>query len=278
LGLLTAVRCNVWQDSESLWSDTIAHTPDEAWMWLSRADARLSRGDVNGALSDLNRSLEIWPQYGDAAFTRALIWEGLANWDAALADYSLAIALNPRDSAALAGRGFVHLKRGEPASALDNFDRSLRLKEEAQVRYNRGLARSAVGDPDGAAEDFGCAAELRPGWTDAEIALAAMQRTLGELDAARRLLDSILDRQPTNVLALGNRALVKLDQADLQGALDDAQVALSIQSRDPLARLVRARALLALGRTAEGCAELARLSAEGRSEAQAILADRCAGG
>ncbi len=275
LGAGTAARCNVWQDSETLWSHVLARHPEEASAWYLHAEALFARGDVTGAFTEIEHCLELAPDYGDAAFFRGVIHERRGDWVAAAEDYGRAIALNPRDAEALAARGLVRLRQRQPAAALVDLDRSLELQDEAAARYNRGLARYATGNPSGAAEDFARALELRPGWTNAEINLGATQRRLGQLALARTTLDAAVDHDPASVLALANRALVRLDQGDMEGAMDDARRALSLRPDDGLARLARARALLALGRTDEGCTELERLAADGDSEARETMAASC---
>jgi Tfp pilus assembly protein PilF len=94
--------------------------------------------------------------------------------DLALADFDAVIALDPRNAQALVNRGatLVQLTRyGEAIAALTDA-LSFGVPQPYKAYYNRGVAREALGDLQGAYDDYSTALQIQPDWgpADAEVA------------------------------------------------------------------------------------------------------------
>jgi tetratricopeptide (TPR) repeat protein len=73
----------------------------------------------------------------------------------ALKDCDNALRLNPADAAALANRGFVHLRLERFDLAITDYDAALRLRPNfVKALYGRGLAKLKMGDDRGASQDI----------------------------------------------------------------------------------------------------------------------------
>ena len=60
-------------------------------------------------------------------------------------------------------RGLARQAKGDLDGALDDYNEAIRLKpDEADVYYNRGITRKAKGDMDGALDDYNEAIRLKP--------------------------------------------------------------------------------------------------------------------
>ncbi|HWY62336.1 MAG TPA: hypothetical protein VNW15_10595 [Rhizomicrobium sp.] len=85
-----------------------------------------------------------------------------ADFAKALADFSTAIDIDPRNSAPLAARGVTLMKQKKNQDAWSDFDAAVKLDgQNAMALYGRGLAAQRLGR-DGAA-DMAAAVSLDPG-------------------------------------------------------------------------------------------------------------------
>ncbi len=89
-----------------------------------------------------------------------------ANYNAAIADSSSALALDRSLVEAMVNRGASYLKLRRPSDAEANFSRALAVApaHAAKIHFNRAMAREDMGDRNGAYADYARAARLAPQW------------------------------------------------------------------------------------------------------------------
>jgi lipoprotein NlpI len=87
-----------------------------------------------------------------AFVARGNAYSFIADYPKALADFSIAIDIDPRNPAPLAARGVTLMKQKKFADALGDFNSALQLDgQDAMALYGRGLASLKLGQ-DGAAD------------------------------------------------------------------------------------------------------------------------------
>ena len=85
------------------------------------------------------------------------------DYDAAIANYDRAIALEPDDADAYHNRGIAKDGQGDYAGAIADFDRAIALDPyDADVYHNRGVAKAEQGDYAGAIADYDRVITLDP--------------------------------------------------------------------------------------------------------------------
>jgi tetratricopeptide (TPR) repeat protein len=119
-------------------------TPTNADYYLDRGSARQRKGDLDGAISDYTKAIEIDSRYADAYDSRADARRAKGDLDGAIADSTKAIEIDPR--------------------LVDNY-------------ITRGLARRAKGDFDGAIADYTKCIMTDPGYVGGYNALAWLLAT-----------------------------------------------------------------------------------------------------
>lgn len=103
--------------------------------------------------------------------------------DDAEESYRAALGLDPDNSGLLHNLGVLIARRGDPASALDLFDRLLAAEPYyVSAHFNRGNALRALGRPDDAIEAFRAVTALEPDHHDAHRALGFLWLAAGERD------------------------------------------------------------------------------------------------
>jgi tetratricopeptide (TPR) repeat protein len=119
------------------------------------------------------------------------------NLDGAIADYSKAIELNPADPDAYDNRGVARLRKGDLDKAIADFNSAIELDPGRSIPYSgRGIARMRQGDSKAAIADFNKAVELDPNNIDARGNRWFLLYKDGRLDEALQDINKIVDHDP----------------------------------------------------------------------------------
>jgi tetratricopeptide (TPR) repeat protein len=163
LGALTFHRTQVWRDSLSLWNDVLGRYPEVPFALNNRGIARYASGDVEGAVADYERAIELQPDYSKPYENRGNARLALGQYREAIADYDMAIRLDPSQATTHFNRGLARDYLGDPASAIWDYDEALSLAPDfTEAYYSRGGARANTGDLAGAIDDYSQAIQLDP--------------------------------------------------------------------------------------------------------------------
>jgi tetratricopeptide (TPR) repeat protein len=210
LGVSTWRQAHIYQDMETLWTDTLMKNP-QCWMAHDNlGNDFLQKGKLSDAIGHFEQALRIKPDYAEARYNlgtalsrEGRIPEAIAQYDQALRlkpDYAeahnnLGIALaqtgklddaiphfeqalriNPDYDQARCNLGNVFLKEGKFAEAIAQYEQELRIKPDlAEVHYNLGIALARVGRVPEAIEHWQQTLRINPDFTPARNALLRLQ-------------------------------------------------------------------------------------------------------
>ncbi len=131
--------------------------------YRNRGRTRAEAGATDAALADLTEAIKLNPADGQAYGYRAQVHVTRRNLDAAISDFGDVIRLRPKAVFGYSGRGHAYLVKGDARQAIDDFSQALRLAPGSAVAYNnRGLAYKAQGNLPRAIEDFTLALSINP--------------------------------------------------------------------------------------------------------------------
>jgi tetratricopeptide (TPR) repeat protein len=151
--------------------------PNLEGAYVNRGNAKQAKGDIDGAITDYNAAIELKPGDPLAYYNRGIGKRAKGDLDGAVADYNKAIELKPDYAYAYNNRGAAKQAKGDLDGAIADYTKAIELVPDYALAYSeRGAARQAKGDP-GAKGDFAKATQLRP-----ELAVAAL--TDAEIDEA----------------------------------------------------------------------------------------------
>jgi Flp pilus assembly protein TadD len=88
----------------------------------------------------LNQAIRIDGGYGLAYNNRGVAQQRKGNLDEAVADFTLALTLNRRNSTAYVNRGLAYLRLGRPAEAEMDFQKALALNPNLKSFIDKGVA------------------------------------------------------------------------------------------------------------------------------------------
>jgi tetratricopeptide (TPR) repeat protein/predicted aspartyl protease len=160
-------------------------------------------------------------------------------FERALADFSKAVELDPKESEYLYARAKIYMQTGQVPLALADLDAVLALKPEFIEAYiSRAQIRLGLKNKAQALADLDAAAALAPPHGDVRLTLASLYAGAENFAAAIKQSDVWVDSHPVDarfVGALGERCYWKaLQNQDLSGGLSDCNRALALANmRNP---------------------------------------------
>jgi tetratricopeptide (TPR) repeat protein len=137
--------------------------PKDADAYNSRGDAYETKGDFERAAVDFTKAIEIDPKDSDAYINRCWL-RATANRDLTLAfaDCDTGLRLAPNDANGLDSLGFLYLRLGRLDEAIANYDAALKSNPGlADSLYGRGLAKRKKGDQGGGDADLAAARAIQ---------------------------------------------------------------------------------------------------------------------
>ncbi|MEK6783117.1 MAG: tetratricopeptide repeat protein [Bacteroidota bacterium] len=200
-----------------------------ARMYHEEAEEALAKKDLKKAQESLNECLRVDPYFQDAYYTRGLVGEQLGEFDAALTDYNIYLEFHPEHTEALFSRAVLRYKQGQYELAKVDFIKLLSLPpgETSTVFYQQDVFSNS------ATRIF-----TTQGNDKAYLLnyLGLAETKLKNYKEAISVLDSAILLNPKDADQIVNRGLAKEGKGDSKGAMEDYQLALSLNPENSLAR------------------------------------------
>jgi tetratricopeptide (TPR) repeat protein len=115
--------------------------PQYALTYSHRADAYKDKGQFQEALADYGKALELAPKYATAYLNRANLYAENSDFDRAIADYRRALEVEPANILAYYSRGNTYAKQGRYEQAIADYNTLLEINPLYPHAYVRmGLA------------------------------------------------------------------------------------------------------------------------------------------
>ena len=124
---------------------------EDAAYYARRAMECSQKGEYDKAILHCNGALRLLKPRDAERFVVFLIrgsaWNMKGEYDKAIADYTWALAINPRDAGAYSGRGWVRYRKGQYDKALADYNQALRLNPR-DASFQSNLAAFYATCPD----------------------------------------------------------------------------------------------------------------------------------
>jgi tetratricopeptide (TPR) repeat protein len=216
--------------------------PDQSKAYASRAICQFQEGNLEQALADVCKSIEIFPR-GHPYGLRGLIHLTAGNVEAALLDAEESIRLDPQDEETRAFRGMVLLEAGRYQEAIDEFTFVIGTGEcekyLSDLHLKRARALLALGDS--AAAEADCTVSMEQNYQEqARWPFVVPYRT----------------KNAHGVYLV--RAEARLAQGEKKLALGDCFLAATLAPADPAVYDLRARVYESVGNLPEAMRDLVR--------------------
>jgi tetratricopeptide (TPR) repeat protein len=149
-----------------------------------RLEIRQKKGDVQGAIEDCGTILSVAPKAALVWNTRGLLRMNKGDLDGALQDLAKAIELAPGSSSAYASRAAIYLRKRAFHDALENFNHAIETDPSAAVYGLRATCKLSLNDTGGAKIDFRKTIEIDPLNASAFHGLGQVEMHEGNLNTA----------------------------------------------------------------------------------------------
>jgi tetratricopeptide (TPR) repeat protein len=249
--------------------------------YVSRGQQRFEDGEVDLALRDFNRAIQLDPNFAPALHNRAHVYAAAGDTDAALDDLAAVLTLHPDFTPALLSRSQLSMATGQFDRAEADLSTILDKKpDHVLARLLRASARTQLAQLDGAMQDIEAAIKLQPSTADLYVQRANIHRLCGRDDraeadfskaiqlnaslaaawagraflrieheswsAAESDLAHAIRHDPNNPVHYYNRGNTRIAQGNIEGAIEDYSEAILLDPEDIEARLNRGAAYLRL--------------------------------
>jgi tetratricopeptide (TPR) repeat protein len=265
LSVSTFQRNKVWKNDITLYSNVLKNNPDVIEALNNRGNAYNYRGNVELAIEDFNRGIEIQPNYKSFYTNRAQSYFQLDSFKLALKDLDKATRLDP-------GYLDAYLNKGQVFVAMEDYDQAVRVYTKAinmapyraLIYLSRANAYHKLNRSEEALADFEKAIEVHPRshkayyelgrWysqnNDFQQALINLEKardlnpfvpeTYNELghthnqaqnyESAKENLDKAIEISPYLAMAYNNRGISNFHLNEVDAALLDFNKAIKIDS------------------------------------------------
>ena len=206
---LTALRArqqtSYWHDSETLWRHALASTDDNYLAHGSLGKALYKKGDINGAIVQFKKALEIEPTFEIARVDLAMAMVDKGNLGDGVAALQRALEKQPDDPGLLNNLGNAFLRQGRVDEAIVQLEKSLRFRPEDPVANdNLGSALLRKGAVQEAIRQHRRALEAKPDYEKAHNNLALALTRAGQVDEAISHYCRALELRPDYAKAEAN--------------------------------------------------------------------------
>ena len=208
--------------------------PDDPQTYAMLGDFYFATGDLDKALAEYAALNHDHPKDAQVKknYIQLLILKNRLDEAGQLADEIL--RNNPHDVEALVNKGQIQLRKNDLTGAIDSLQNALRNDpDNPAAHYQLGLAFDQQHNEAHAESEWTAAVRLRPDMTDAQRALAAIEKRRGDGDALAATAQQIINAQPASPDGYLFKAIAEIDLRKYNDAQQDANLAMQHAPDNP---------------------------------------------
>ncbi len=248
LGAASYVQVSHWRDTVTLFTHTLAVSPDNAVAHSLLGSALQDQGRLDEALAHHREAVRIAPGYVEARVNLGAALAAAGRPEEAVREYRAALRSRPGDRTALTNLGAALLQQGRLEEAEPWLRRALATAPEDVATQRRlGTVLALRGDAPGAVEHLGRVLRAEPDDVETLVTLGTVLMRSGDLEGAATRFERALRLAPDHVAAHKNLGVVRARQRRYEDAVEHFSAVLRLDPTDETAarNLERARELAA---------------------------------
>ena len=228
----TFMQCQIWENSNTLWTKVIQHYPQTHSAWTNRGHFFRDNKNFNEALKNYNEAIRIKPEKAETYNSRGKLYFENGQTQKGIADYNSAIE---RDSSI------------------------------AEIFVNRGAAYGATGRLDLALKDLNKAVELDPTFKNAYFNRSIAYMNSNQFDLAINDYNEYLKLDPYNSDIWYERGIARSNLQQYNDAIKDYNMAIKLNPNRGLYYLLRSQSYKALGNKSQALSDARTAQRKGES-------------
>ncbi len=231
-------------------------------------------GNYTEAIENLNKAIQIEPNYAAAYNNRGIVKMQLKQYEEAIADFTQAIKINNQDPAYFINRGITREKINKIHEAINDYGSAIDLEPYNPEYYvKRGILYDRLKEYKKAVEDFNMAIKFDQNNADyyyfrglsklsseeyfdghKDLFKAAQ---MGSFKSKNMIIDVFFNNiSDDEEFALSVRSSMKLHLKDYEGAIEDLDKLIKISPKNGKYYLTRGVAKIRSEKRSEGCRDL----------------------
>ncbi len=204
--------------------------PDFADAHYNMATIFQTQGKMTEALRSYKNALRFKPNFANAHTNIGTILQADNRLSEAIERYQTSLELHPGNAETLNNLGMAFHKIGNLAQAMVCFEDALKIHPDfTNAHYNMGNARYTQGDLNGAISAFQRALEIQPDHANAYYNLGTVHQELNKLDTAGTCFKKAITLQPQHFTACNNLGNTLIDLGRPAEALSYLKKAIEIK-------------------------------------------------
>ena len=194
----TYLRCKDWNNGETLWSDVIVKYPErDARPYACRGIFYRAEQDNDKALADFNMALALDPDDSEIMLMRGNVFFDQGKDESAYRDYLKVLKIKMENALALGNLGAIFVRRNQPDSAVYYLTRSVQMDSTVAVTFaNRAVAYGRVGKIGESIADFKRYLVLNPGDERVCMSIAMAYQQSGQYLQSLEWFDKAIVQKP----------------------------------------------------------------------------------
>ncbi|MFZ1988533.1 MAG: tetratricopeptide repeat protein [Alphaproteobacteria bacterium] len=205
----------------------------QASSYVRRAIAYSDKGDDDRAIADFTKAIALNPKFINAYYDRGLVYISKGDYDRAIADLNQAIGLDPNDAISYSNRGAAYSGKGDYDRAIADLNQAIALNPNyAETYNNRGNAYAHKQECDRAIPDYTKAIALNSNFAGAYNNRGRAYYDKGDYDRAIADLNQAIVLDPKLATAYYNRGVTYGHKGDYGHAIADYNQAIALAPND----------------------------------------------
>jgi protein O-mannosyl-transferase len=264
-----------WQNSETLWSHTLACTTDNEMARNALGFVFFKQGKLEEAITQYQEALRINPNSAEARSSLGSVLFKMGKVDESIIQYQSALRSRPDFAEAHLNLGSALDQEGRWDEAIVQFQEALRIKPDyAEAHLNLGATLAKIGQLDEAIVQFQDALKIKPDYTEAHLNLGTAFDQKGHADEAMAHFQEALKISPASAEAHLNLGVTLAKKGQVDAAIAQFQEALKISPDNLNAHINLGTALANKSRVDEAIVHFQKALELARAAGQQDLAAR----
>jgi tetratricopeptide (TPR) repeat protein len=206
----------------------------------SAAKARYEKGerfldneDYDAAIAEFTEAIRLNPNFTNAYNKRGSAYSYKGQYDAVIRDFTEAIRLDPNCAFAYANRGLTYSFKGQYDKAIEDYTELIRLDPNTAFSYeSRGRAYLNKDQYDKAIKDFAEAIRLEPNYADAYEGRGRAYFNKDQYDKAIKDFSEAIRLEPNDASAYEGRAFIYAEKDQYDKAINDCTELIRLKPND----------------------------------------------
>jgi tetratricopeptide (TPR) repeat protein len=233
-------------DCESYIKQALARDQDNFDALMLRCNLRLSKGEVDKAIAELERMNALYDKSPQPRYILALAYLSKGDANKSAKSVNEAIALNPNYDDAILFQAQLNLRRDNAGAAIVSLTQLINRRPQLVPAYLLlGSACAAKGNFDDALTTYQRLAQINPTNSQVPLLVGNVYMRQNKMDDARKAFEHSLELAPGNLQALEQLVNLDLIQTNYDAALGQIQSEVAKRPESPELQLLLAQIFIA---------------------------------